>query len=142
MSKSKAHAQWKGTIKEGKGTISLTNFTGNYSFASRFEGADGTTPEELIGAAHAGCFSMYLSLLLTEKGMNPESIDTHSTVTIDKNETGPHITKVALASSVKCSELDSEIFDALVSQAKQNCPVSRLIAGGTAKIEVDAQLNS
>ncbi|HAH58777.1 MAG TPA: peroxiredoxin, partial [Bacteroidales bacterium] len=106
MSTSNAHAQWKGTIKEGKGTMKFTGFEGTYTFASRFENSGGTNPEELIGAAHAGCYSMYLSLLLTEEGLNPESIDTKASVTIDKDDSGPHITEIKLECKVKCQGLE------------------------------------
>lgn len=72
MATSKAQAHWKGKIKEGRGTMKFTGYEGTYTFASRFENAGGTNPEELVGAAHAGCYSMYLSLLLTEEGLDPE----------------------------------------------------------------------
>ena len=140
MSTSKAHAQWKGTIKEGKGTMKFTGFEGTYTFASRFENSAGTNPEELVGAAHAGCFSMYLSLLLTEEGLNPESIDTKATVTIDKDDSGPHITEIKLDCKVKCQGLDDAKLQKLAATTKEKCPVSRLYAGGTAKISATAQL--
>ena len=82
MSTSNAQAQWNGKIKDGSGTMKFTGYEGAYTFASRFEGDKGTNPEELIGAAHAGCYSMYLSLLLTEAGLTPESINTTAIVTI------------------------------------------------------------
>ena len=140
MSTSNAQAHWKGTIKEGKGTMKFTGFEGTYSFASRFENSGGTNPEELIGAAHAGCYSMYLSLLLTEDGLNPESIDTKATVTIGSDDSGPHITEIKLDCKVKCTGLDDAKLQELASKTKDNCPVSRLYAGGTAKISAAAHL--
>ena len=140
MSTSKAHAQWKGTIKEGKGTMSFTGFEGTYTFASRFENSKGTNPEELIGAAHAGCYSMYLSLLLTEEGLNPESIETNAAVTIGQDDSGPHITEIKLDCKVKCQGLDDGKLQKLAATTKEKCPVSRLYAGGTAKISATAQL--
>ncbi|GAB1402971.1 MAG: OsmC family peroxiredoxin [Lentimicrobiaceae bacterium] len=140
MSTSNAHAQWKGTIKEGKGTMKFTGFEGGYTFASRFENGSGTNPEELIGAAHAGCYSMYLSLLLTEEGLNPESIDTRATVTIGKDDSGPHITDIKLECKVKCDGLDDAKLQKLAATTKEKCPVSRLYAGGTAQISAHATL--
>lgn len=140
MSTSKAHAQWKGKIKEGKGTMKFTGFEGTYTFASRFENGGGTNPEELIGAAHAGCYSMYLSLLLSEEGLNPESIDTTAAVTIGNDDSGPHITEIKLGCKVKCQGLDDAKLQKLAAITKEKCPVSRLYAGGTAKISATAQL--
>ncbi len=140
MATSNAQAQWKGKIKEGKGNLSFTGFTGAYSYDSRFENGSGTNPEELIGAAHAGCYSMYLSLLLTEEGLNPESIDTKATVTIHKDDTGPYISEVTLDCKVKCKGLDEDKLKKLAASTKENCPVSRLYKGGSAKIVAQAQL--
>lgn len=140
MSTSNAHAQWKGTIKEGKGTMKFTGFEGTYTFGSRFENSGGTNPEELVGAAHAGCYSMYLSLLLTEEGLNPESIDTKAAVTIGQDDSGPHITEIKLDCKVKCQGLDDAKLQKLAATTKEKCPVSRLYAGGTAKISATAQL--
>ena len=140
MSTSKAQAHWKGTIKEGNGTMKFTGFEGAYSFSSRFENTGGTNPEELIGAAHAGCFSMYLSLLLTEEGLNPESIDTKAEVTIGQDDSGPHITEIKLDCKVKCHGLDEAKLKKLAVTTKEKCPVSRLYAGGTAKISAEAHL--
>lgn len=142
MRTSKAQAQWKGRLKEGNGTIKFTGFVDTYNFASRFEDGQDTNPEELIGAAHAGCYSMYLSLLLTEEGLNPESINTTAKVAIDKDESGPLITQVALQCKVKCEGIDEIRLKALASIAKEKCPVSRLYAGGSARIVVSAELIS
>ncbi|HQZ94605.1 MAG: OsmC family peroxiredoxin [Flavobacteriales bacterium] len=140
MSTAKATAQWKGTIKEGEGTMRFTGYEGAYTFASRFEGGGGTNPEELVGAAHAGCFSMYLSLLLTEEGLSPTSIDTTAQVTIAKDDTGPHITTITLHCKVKCTGLDAAKLKALGATTKEKCPISRLYAGGTAKITAETEL--
>ncbi|MBL0127857.1 MAG: OsmC family peroxiredoxin [Flavobacteriales bacterium] len=140
MSTSKANAQWKGTIKEGKGAMRFTGYEGSYTFASRFEGGRGTNPEELVGAAHAGCYSMYLSLLLTEEGLKPTSIDTAAQVTMAKDDTGPHITSIALDCKVACSGLTAEHLKELAALTKEKCPISRLYAGGSAKVTAVAQL--
>lgn len=142
MSTSKATAQWKGTIKEGKGSMSFTGYEGSYNFGTRFEGAAGTNPEELVGAAHAGCFSMYLSLLLTEEGLKPTSIDTSAEVTIAKDDSGPHITDITLECKVECPGLSAERLKELAATTKEKCPISRLYAGGTAKIKASATLVS
>ncbi len=140
MSTSNAQALWKGKIKEGKGIMKFTAYEGPYSFASRFEDGKDTNPEELIGAAHAGCYSMYLSLLLTGEGLNPESIDTKAKVTLGKDETGPFISEIELDCKVKCEGLDENKLKELSLTTKEKCPVSRLYAGGTAKISAKAQL--
>lgn len=140
MSTSKAQAHWRGKIKDGNGTIKFTGYKGTYTFASRFENGKGTNPEELIGAAHAGCFSMYLSLLLTEEGLDPESIDTNAEVTIGQDDLGPNITEIKLKCKVKCHGLGESKLKELASTTKEKCPVSRLYAGGTAKISAEAHL--
>lgn len=140
MSTSTAHANWQGKIKEGKGKMDFAGYKGDYTFASRFEGGEGTTPEALVGAAHAGCFSMYLSLLLTEEGLKAESIDTEAKVTIGKDDSGPHITEITLECKVKCDGLDADKLKTLAATTKEKCPVSRLYAGGTAKITANASL--
>jgi osmotically inducible protein OsmC len=140
MTTSKAQAQWKGKIKDGRGIMKFTGYEGAYTFASRFEKGTDTNPEELIGAAHAGCYSMYLSLLLTEEGLNPESIDTIAEVTIAQNGSGPYISEIKLDCKVKCQGLEENKLKELAATTKEKCPVSRLYAGGTAKISADAHL--
>jgi len=120
--------------------MKFTGYEGAYTFGSRFENGVGTNPEELIGAAHAGCYSMYLSLLLTEQGLNPGSIDTKAEVTINQDDSGPHITEIKLDCKVKCQGLDENKLKKLAATSKEKCPVSRLYAGGTAKISADAHL--
>jgi lipoyl-dependent peroxiredoxin len=127
----KADAQWKGGIKDGGGTLSLGSgaFTGNYSFSSRFENEKGTNPEELIGAAHAGCFSMAFSLFLEESGYKPEQIDTRAEVTIEKKDGDFTITKIHLVCKAKVPGIDEQLFQEKAKEAKENCPVSRALAG-------------
>ena len=140
MKTSQVQAKWNGKIKEGKGVMKFTGYEGAYTFASRFENGTGTNPEELIGAAHAGCYSTYLSLLLTEEGLAPESIDTKAEVAIDQDDSGPYITEIKLDCNVKCDGLDENKLKELARATKEKCPVSRLYAGGTAKISADAHL--
>ncbi len=140
MTTSTASANWGGTIKEGEGKMSFTGFEDIYCYNSRFGEGKATNPEELIGAAHAGCFSMYLSLLLTEEGLNPEDISTTAKVTMDKDDIGPSITGIELNCSVKCEGLKEDKLKELAAITKEKCPVSRLYAGGTAKITAEAKL--
>ncbi|MEZ5103765.1 MAG: OsmC family peroxiredoxin [Draconibacterium sp.] len=131
---------WNGTLKEGKGTMSFTGYSGPFTFATRFEDAKGTNPEELVGAAQAGCYSMFLSALLSGEGLNPESIETTAAVTLGEKDGGPAITSIKLETVVKCDGLSQEKFAELTQVAKEKCPISRLYAGGTATIELDAKL--
>src|SRR6201982_515134 len=124
-----ASAVWYGTLKEGKGTISTQSGTlkeTQYSFAARFAEGIGTNPEELIAAAHAGCFTMALSAQLTTANLPPESIDTKATVTFEKIDAGPTITKILLATTAKVPGADKAAFDKAAQEAKNNCPISRL----------------
>jgi len=127
-----AKALWNGTLKEGKGTMSFSNYNGPYTFASRFENGDGTNPEELVGAAHAGCYSMFLSALLSNSELNPESVETTAEVTLEKDDIGPNISHIKLVCKVTC--------EGLSQAAKEKCPISRLYSGSTAAIELDATL--
>ena len=131
-----AHARWTGTIKEGEGTLRFDGFDGSYSFASRFEQGEGTNPEALIGAAHAGCFSMALSGALTRAGVTPTSIETTATVHFDAS--GPRITRVDLRTRAEVPGLDDEAFQRHAEDAKQNCPVSQALAG--VEIGLEAEL--
>lgn len=122
----KGQAHWEGDIKRGKGTISTESGALKqqpYGFNTRFEGAAGTNPEELIGAAHAGCFSMALSLMLGEEGFTAKSIDTTADVLLDKVEGGFAITKIALDSKVHVADIDEATFDKIIQKAKAGCPV-------------------
>jgi osmotically inducible protein OsmC len=125
-----AEAEWKGSIKEGGGKVKLGSgaFEGPYSFSSRFESAKGTNPEELLGAAHAGCFTMALSLALTTAGHAPERIHTTARVHINRDETGFAINKIELATEVSAPGLDDAKLQELARGAKQNCPLSRALS--------------
>jgi lipoyl-dependent peroxiredoxin len=126
----KASAVWKGSLKEGKGTISsesgvLSNSP--YSFSTRFENAKGTNPEELIAAAHAGCFTMALSAQLGTAGITPESLETTASLTLDKLDAGWSITKIHLDVAARIPGVDKAAFDKAAENAKAGCPVSRLL---------------
>lgn len=131
MKTSNAKATWIGKLKDGEGKISLNSmdFEANYTFASRFENSKGTNPEELIAAAHAGCFSMALSGLLAAKGYNPELIETVATVFLSKNENGFFISKIRLESEAIIPDIDNETLQSLACEAKLNCPVSKALTG-------------
>ena len=134
-------AHWSGDIKRGKGTVSTESGVLNqqpYGFNTRFEGEKGTTPEELIGAAHAACFSMALSLMLGEAGYTADSIDTTADVSLDKTDGGFAITKVALKSKVTVPGIAPQQFDGIIQKAKAGCPVSQLLK---AEITLDYKLN-
>jgi osmotically inducible protein OsmC len=136
----KADAQWNGTLKEGKGTMNFSNYSGPFSFVSRFEEGEGTNPEELVGAALSGCFSMFLAALISEEELNPEYVRTTTSVHLRSDETGPVISKIELDTKVKCAGLTQEKFDELAGIAKIKCPVSRLYA--SAEITLKAILES
>ena len=136
----KGSAQWKGGLKDGKGTVSTASGVLKntpYSFSSRFEGQQGTNPEELLGAAHAGCFSMALSAQLDGAGLKADSIDTTATVSLEKLEGGFAITSVHLEVSAKIPGADQAKFDEATKKAKEGCPVSKLF---NTKITMDAKL--
>jgi lipoyl-dependent peroxiredoxin len=133
-------AVWHGGLKDGKGAIStksgaLKDYP--YGFASRFEGKPGTNPEELIGAAHAGCFTMALSLILGEAGLTADEMNTQADVTLEKQGDGFAITKVHLTLKAKIPNCDKAKFDELTGIAKAGCPVSKLLK---AEITLDASL--
>ena len=127
MIEKKAQAVWKGGLKKGAGSFRSGTIEGNYTFASRFEGGEGSTPEELIGAAHAACFSMALSLFLEQEGHAPEAIRTTATVQLDPQQLA--ITKIDLETEAEVPGLDESAFPAIAEQAKKNCPVSKALAG-------------
>jgi osmotically inducible protein OsmC len=133
-------ALWRGGLKDGKGAIStksgaLKDYP--YGFASRFEGKPGTNPEELIGAAHAGCFTMALSLILGEAGLTADEMNTQADVTLEKQGDGFAITKVHLTLRAKIPGVDAAKFAELAGMAKAGCPVSKLLK---AEITLDAAL--
>lgn len=134
-------AVWSGGLKDGKGWLSTESKTLSqtpYSFAARFKDGSGTNPEELIAAAHAGCFTMDLSGRLGAAGMTPGEIRTTSTLTMEKTEQGFSITKIHLDVVARVSGGDADAFQTAVKQAKEGCPVSRLL---NAEISVTAQLD-
>lgn len=136
-----ASAVWHGGLKDGKGTISTQSGTlkeTQYSFNTRFENGVGTNPEELIAAAHAGCFTMALSGQLSSAEMVPESIETSAVVTMEKTDDGPTITKIHLTTKAKVPGAEKQKFDELAKKAKEGCPISRLLKA--AEITLDAQL--
>jgi osmotically inducible protein OsmC len=133
-------AKWQGGIKDGKGAISTKSGALHdypYGFASRFEGKPGSNPEELIGAAHAACFTMALSLILGEAKLTAEHMETNADVTIEKVADGFAITSVHLALSAKIPGASKEQFEELAAKAKAGCPVSKLL---NTKITLDAKL--
>jgi osmotically inducible protein OsmC len=136
----KASAVWNGSLKEGKGTISTDSkvlSNAQYSFSTRFENGIGTNPEELIAAAHAGCFSMALSAQLGGAGITPESIETTASVTLEKLEAGFTVTKVHLDVTAKIPGADAAAFEKAAQDAKAGCPISRLLK---AEITMTAKL--
>ena len=137
-----AKAQWEGTIQEGRGTMSLGSgaFQGAYSFASRFETAGGTNPEELLGAAHASCFAMALSLVLGEAGFEPHSVDATAHVTVARRDGGFRITKSHLVCTAEVAGIDAATFMQHAEKAKAACPVSQALAG--TEITLDATLRA
>jgi osmotically inducible protein OsmC len=127
----KAHARWKGTIKDGKGTVDFGNgvFNGAYSFASRFEDGAGTNPEELLGAAHASCFAMALSLALGKGGFTPDYVDATAHVTVGPHGGGFRITTSHIVCEARVPGIDPVTFSQHAEAAKANCPVSQALAG-------------
>lgn len=138
--KKKAWAVWKGSIKEGGGTISTETGVlreAPYGFKARFENGPGTNPEELIGAAHAGCFTMALSMILGEAGLTADKMETKAVVTLEQVDGGFAITAIALTLTASIPGTDDATFQELAAKAKANCPVSKLFK---AEITLDATL--
>ena len=136
-----ASAVWHGGLKDGKGTISTQSGVlkdTQYSFSTRFENGVGTNPEELIAAAHAGCFSMALSGQLTAAELPPTSIETTAVVTLEKTDAGFTVTKIHLTTKATVPGIDKAKFDELATKAKEGCPISRLLKA--AEITLDATL--
>jgi osmotically inducible protein OsmC len=138
----KASAVWNGSLKEGKGTISTESgvlSSAQYSFSTRFENGRGTNPEELIAAAHAGCFTMALSAQLGNAGITPESLETTASVSLEKLEAGFTITKVHLDVDAHIPGVDPAAFEKAAAAAKAGCPISRLL---NAEITMTAKLST
>ena len=123
-----AKARWEGTLKEGNGKFNFTGYDGPFNFKSRFEDGKETSPEELVGAANAGCFSMFLSALITKKDIKPTSIETKATVELGQDD-GPKITSILLECEAVVPGISEEDFQALAKEAKAKCPISRLFTG-------------
>ena len=137
----KAHARWEGSLKEGKGEVDFGNglFKGAYSFASRFEDGKGTNPQELLGAAHAGCFAMALSAELGKAGLVPESLRTTATVTLDQVDSSWKVTESHLEVVGKVPGASGEAFRKAAEAAETGCPISKLL---NTKITLEATLEA
>ncbi len=142
MPKRSAQARWEGGLQQGKGVMKLGSgaFEGAYSFKTRFEDAAGTNPEELIGAAHAGCFSMALSMLLEKAGHPPKEINTRAEVTLEKDGEGFKIGHIELHTEADVPGIDGAEFERQAQAAKEGCPVSKALAG--TQIDLQAKLKS
>ena len=142
MAERTAKALWQGNLKEGAGTVALGSgsFQGRYSFQSRFESGAGTNPEELIGAAHAACFSMGLAGNLAQAGYTPEAIETTAKVAIEKGSDGFSITRIELDTQATVPDIDEDTFLEQAEAAKETCPVSKALAA--TKIYLKARLTS
>jgi len=132
----RAYAKWNGGIRKGKGALRFEGFEGPYSFASRFEQGEGTSPEALIGAAHAGCFSMALSQILEKGGAAPRSIETTADVHLDRGQL--RIARIELHTRADVPGMDAAALKRHAEEAGRSCPVSKALAG--VEIEVDAEL--
>ncbi len=139
----KSSAQWTGNLREGKGSMKLGSgvYEGAYSFGTRFEEVPGTNPEELIGAAHAGCFSMAFSADLGRAGFTPEFVRTTANVHLNRGESGFTITKIELNMEAKVPGIDEAKFQEIAAGAKNGCPVSRALAA-VEEIVLNAKLVS
>jgi osmotically inducible protein OsmC len=140
MAVRKSEAVWQGSLKDGKGSMKLGSgaFEGAFTWASRFEDGKGTNPEELLGAAHAGCYSMALASRLSKAGILPERIHTQATVTLGKVDDKSRITDIHLDCEAVVPGVSLEMFQTLAEDAKINCPVSAALTG--VKITLDARL--
>ncbi len=139
MPQRNAQALWNGKLETGKGSIKLqSGYQGEYSFESRFQQGQGTNPEELIAAAHAGCFSMALAHKLEQDGYDPEQISTSANVEIEKQGEGFAITHIELITEAKVPDIDEKVFNKHAEDAKENCPVSKALKG--TKIDLQAKL--
>lgn len=137
MATSKATATWNGTLKEGNGVMKYGQVEGPFTFASRFEEGKGTNPEELVGAAHSGCFSMFLSAILSQDSFKPNSIQTTALVHLGEDD-GPKITRIDLDCKAEVPGLDAAKFAQYTNTAKEKCPISRLFSG--TEINLSAKL--
>lgn len=138
MKISKSKAIWIGNLKDGEGKISLKSIDceANYNFATRFGTKEGTNPEELLAAAHAGCFSMAFANLLASKGFTPEMVETIACVTMSSGRNGSSISRIDLVSEVKSRGIDDETLNLIGNDAKVNCPVSKALSA----VEITLQI--
>ncbi|HET7746584.1 MAG TPA: OsmC family protein [Vicinamibacteria bacterium] len=136
-----AKAQWDGTLQQGHGNMNMGAWSGPYSFSSRFEEGQGTNPEELIAAAHAGCFSMALSGALGKNGFQPKRVSTTANVHLTKTDAGFTISTIELKTEAEVPGIDPAKFQEIAEGAKKGCPVSRALAG-VGEIKLDAKLVS
>ena len=137
MATRKATAKWNGNLKEGNGVMKYGHVEGPFTFASRFEEGKGTNPEELVGAANAGCFSMFLSALISEENLTPTYVQTSATVHLGEDD-GPKITSIDLDCEAVVPGLNADKFAELAQASKEKCPISRLFAG--TQINLSAKL--
>ena len=138
MALRKAQALWEGSLREGHGVMKFGTFEGPYSFSSRFEEGNGTNPEELIGAAHAGCFSMSLSAGLGRAGFTPQFVQTVANVTLGNVDGKARITQINLECEAAVPGIDADTFGKIAEESKNTCPVSAALAG--VQITLDAKL--
>ncbi|RFF29148.1 OsmC family protein [Wenzhouxiangella sediminis] len=140
MTVRKANARWQGDLKSGKGHMAFGSgaWEGQYSFSSRFESGTGSNPEELIAAAHAGCFSMALSNILAEAGHTPDSVETEAKVHLEMGDDGPSIPRIELVTEAVVPGIGQDEFHQHAEAAKKGCPVSKVLAG--AEISLSATL--
>src|SRR5512147_16927 len=130
MAVRKSSAEWKGTLKEGSGTMKVGSgaYDGPYTYASRFESGQGTNPEELLGAAHAGCYAMFLSALLTNAGFTPTRIHATADVALGRDDKGPVVEHITLNIEAQVPGVSQEQFNELAQKSKDGCPISRALA--------------
>lgn len=138
MAVRKANAVWNGTLKEGNGVMKFADYEGPYTFVSRFEEGPGTNPEELVGAAHAGCYSMFLAAQLTAAGFPPNSVNATATVHLGRDDSGPKITLIELDVTADVAGVSEEQFNELAQTSKELCPISRALAA--TNIELNATM--
>ena len=139
MSISKASAEWTGSLKKGQGSMKPANAAAvGFSLGTRFEGQQGSNPEELVGAALAGCFSMALAASLSKEGLEPQKVETRAEVSLVADEVGFQISKIELFTKVSVAGIDRVKFDHIARSTKESCPVSKALLGTT--ITQDAQL--
>jgi osmotically inducible protein OsmC len=137
MATRQATAKWYGNLKEGNGIMKYGEVEGPFTYASRFQAGKGTNPEELVGAAHAGCFSMYLAAIMSADNFTPKSVQTTASVQLGEDD-GPKITSINLDCEAEVPGLDADEFAQYAQTAKEKCPISRLFAGTT--INLSAKL--